>query len=44
MKRKDYRIPTMKVVKLRHAGMLMVSGPAKKAAMEDYEVKDTQDW
>ena len=26
MKRKDYRIPTMKVVELRHTGMLMTSG------------------
>ena len=26
MKRKDYTKPTMKVVMLRHAGMLMTSG------------------
>ena len=29
MKRKDYTKPTMKVVMLRHAGMLMTSGQGK---------------
>ena len=42
MKRKDYRKPTMKVVKLHHTGMLMTSGPvgAKGAQKQDYESEE----
>ena len=34
MKRKDYQKPTMRVVKLQHRGILMVSGT--KAMRSDY--------
>ena len=37
MKRKDYTRPTMKVVELRHTGMLMGSDEPKSAQRQDYE-------
>ena len=46
MKRKDYRKPTMKVVKLQHTQMLMTSGessPSGKAGMQDYGWNDYQE-
>ncbi len=39
MKRKDYRMPTIKVVKLQHAGMLMAS-ESGQAGTQDYTWHD----
>lgn len=36
MNRKDYTRPTMKVVMLRHAGMLMTSAKEGSAGVQDY--------
>ena len=41
MNRKDYQTPTMKVVQLRHAGMLMTSGV--KAMRSGYGTASTDD-
>ena len=43
MKRKDYRIPTMKVVKLRHSGMLMVSGEKSTTSVQNYGWTDVEE-
>ena len=40
MKQKQYQRPTMKVVKLQHTGMLMVSGQSNSASLQDYEWHD----
>ena len=41
MKRKDYEKPTMKVVQLRHTGMLMTSGGKNvNATMNDTWVEE----
>ena len=43
MKRKDYLKPTMRVVKLRHIGMLMVSGKSvnlRGAGVDESEADD----
>ena len=37
MKRRDYTKPTMKVVMLRHSGMLMVSNTRLSASRTNYE-------
>ena len=46
MKRKDYRKPTMKVVKLQHTQMLMTSGegsPNRNAGTQDYGWNEYQE-
>lgn len=40
MKRKSYEKPTMKVVKLQHHGMLMVSGQDNQAGVQNYTTND----
>ena len=37
MKRKDYRKPTMKVVQLRHTGMLMTSDAQGSTGTQNYK-------
>ena len=41
MKRKNYKKPTMKVVKVEHRGLLMASG---QAGVEDYTEQKEQEW
>ncbi len=43
MKRKDYLKPTMKVVKLQHTGMLMVSGQVQ-ATRDSYGDATVEEW
>lgn len=43
MKRKDYRKPTMQVVKIQHTGMLMASGETQ-AMRNSYGTAETEDW
>ena len=43
MKRKDYLKPTMKVVKLQHTGMLMVSGEVQ-ATRDSYGTATVEEW
>ena len=43
MKRKDYTKPTMKVVELRHTGMLMTSGKGVNASRSSYSYGRTTD-
>ena len=43
MKTKVYQKPTMKVVKLQHTGILMVSGEVMQASRNSYEAVE-DDW
>ena len=43
MKRKDYTRPTMRVVELRHAGMLMTSNKDGQAGVQNYNWHDDID-
>jgi hypothetical protein len=43
MKRKDYQKPTMKVVMLRHAGMLMTSNKDGQAGVQNYNWTDVDE-
>jgi len=40
MKRKDYQEPTIKVVKLQHAGLLMASGDVTATMNGTFEEED----
>ena len=44
MNKKDYQKPTMKVVKLRHTGMLMASGEGMQAQRNSYGQAVEDDW
>ena len=43
MKRKNYQRPTMKVVMLRHAGMLMTSNKDGQAGVQNYNWTDVEE-
>lgn len=44
MNRKTYTTPTMKVVKLQHTQMLMVSGESGQAGVQNYTKHDYDEW
>ena len=43
MNRKDYTRPTMRVVELRHAGMLMTSNKDGQAGVQNYNWTDVDE-
>ena len=44
MKRKDYQMPTMKVVELRSKCQILAGSDDRKAALDDYEVQEKKEW
>ena len=44
MKRKDYKRPTMKVVKLQQQAHLLAGSANGSAGVQNYNVQDEQDW